>query len=189
VEPRAKASSFLYRALLAGGPARGEEGAGDGMETILFRDVFSPFLSRTSTKVSKIIVLTTDRQVMIFLAFAGYVAVSVAGIWQLVPGLEITKLVSDYSGLHDYFAVEDRLFRDHPYRLQVVIAEPLDYHEPAVQDQVFGLLQRLEELPWVSNNSEFRLVPCAGGLYGKLPCAGSPGCTCSWPRRGITSCC
>ena len=148
VLPKDRATSFLYLVLMSGGQNYQEEVREQRVKAekmmVFFRDVFSPFLSKTSTKT------------MVFLAFGCYVAISLLGVAKLELGLDKQRLVSDHSSLVPYFRAQDRYFRDFPYRLQLVIPDPLDYHNRTVQTQVFDLLHKLEELPLVSNITDFR---------------------------------
>ena len=148
VVPDQDSPSFVYSCLLAGGKKTSKESnkteTKETLLMVLFRDVFSPFISNTFTKV------------VVLLAFAAYLAVAVFGIYNLKEGLQRENMVSPNSLVRPYFVSEDQFFREHPYRLQIVIVQPLDYFNSTVQKQVFQLIQNLEELPWVSNNSDFR---------------------------------
>ena len=148
VVPNEDSPSFVYSFLLAGGQKTSEDTKNlEVKETqmmVFFRDVFSPFISTTIAKVS------------VLLVFAAYLVVAGFGIYHLKEGLERENMVSPESPARGYFVSEDQFFREHPYRLQVVIAEPLDYFNSTVQKQVFQLVEKLEELPWVSNISDFR---------------------------------
>ena len=148
VVPNEDSPSFVYSFLLAGGQNTSKEASNIGVKEtqmmIFFRDVFSPFISLTIIKVA------------VLLVFAGYLVIAGFGIYHLEEGLEREKFVSPSSSVRPYFVSEDQFFREHPYRLQIVIAEPLDYFNMTVQKQVFQLIQQLEDLPWVSNNPDFR---------------------------------
>jgi len=148
VVPDQDSPSFVYSFLLAGGQKTSKESnKTDAKETqmmVFFRDVFSPFISTTFIKVA------------VLLVFAAYLVVAGFGIYNLEEGLERENMVSPNSLVRPYYVSEDQFFREHPYRLQIVIVEPLDYFNSTVQKQVFQLIQNLEELPWVSNISDFR---------------------------------
>jgi hypothetical protein len=72
----------------------------------------------------------------VFLSFGGYLALATVGICRLQEGLETRNLISDTSTLLPYFLSEDRHFKAHPYRIQVVIGQKLNYSLPDVQNQV-----------------------------------------------------
>ena len=148
VVPDQDSPSLGYSCLIAGGQKTSREtNNGKVKETwmmLLLRDYFSPFISMAVTKWA------------VMLVFAAYWGVAVYGIFNRKEGLNRENMVSPNSVVNPYYVTEDKFFRDHPYRLQVVIAEPLDYSNSTVQKQVFQLIQSLEDLPWVSNNSDFR---------------------------------
>ena len=149
VLPLELSPSFLYSCVLAGGkkPSRSSVKVNEDkaeQKTFFFRDIFSPFISKTMSKV------------VVLVSFAAYLVVAGYGIYHLKEGLEREDMVSPNSSLRNYYKTEDLYFRDHPYRLQVVITEPLDYSNSTVQRQVFDLIQTLEDLPWVSNITDFR---------------------------------
>ena len=54
-----------------------------------------------------------------------------------------------------YFEVDSLHFRAHPYRLQLVVAETLDYTNSTVRAQVLGLIQQLQETTYVSSEPGF----------------------------------
>jgi hypothetical protein len=128
VLPKGRAPNFLYCWLLAGGPAQPQDTKEAAVKAeklmLFFRDTFSPFLARKWTKT------------VVFLAFGGYLALATVGICRLQEGLETRNLLSDTSTLLPYFRSEGRHFRAHPFRIQVVIGQKLDYSLPAVQSQV-----------------------------------------------------
>ena len=148
VFPAQDSPSFFYSFLLSGGQKISKDTnkleVKDTQMMVFFRDVFSPIISSTFMKV------------VVLLVFAGYLGLAGLGIFHLNEGLEREKFVSPGSPVRPYFVTEDRFFRDHPYRLQIVIAEPLDYSNSTVQKQVFQLIHDLENLPWVSNIPDFR---------------------------------
>ena len=81
--PKRLASSFLYLTLLSGGRS-GDEKEGrvrEGKMMVFFRDFFSPFLSKTSTKAAVVLV------------FLGYLGVAGLGISRLQEGLDLQALV------------------------------------------------------------------------------------------------
>ena len=146
VSPKSEISSFLHQWLLAGGRRKlpEEKKVGEGNVMVFFRDVFSPFISHGLTKM------------MILLTFITYVVLACWGLSKLEEGLDRSKLTTNSSPLAEYFLVEEQYFRDNPYRLQLVIATPLDYSDVQVQKQVLDLIQKLEDLPFVSRDPAFR---------------------------------
>ena len=69
-------------------------------------------------------------------------------------GLERKKLGRYDSEVTRVFKLEDRAFRGFPYRIQVVIAEPLDYSNVTVRETLDRYLARIREHRLISNYTE-----------------------------------
>lgn len=139
---------WLYTVFLQGGTSRRNpfnlRDCKDGKLMVFFRDSVAPMLKNKWNKT------------LIILVFLAYLGVSVYGILNMKEGLERSKLVGDYSYSLPFFQLEDLYFRNNPYRLQIMINEPLDYSNETVQNQVKQILHQLEDSKFVSNNTAFR---------------------------------
>lgn len=74
---------------------------------MFFRDQVGPVLNHWLTKI------------LVMIVFCGYVGVSVWGVSQLEEGLERRKLSRYDSYSVDFYDLEDKYFREYPYRVNV----------------------------------------------------------------------
>lgn len=73
------------------------------------------------------IVNNSYMKVTILLIFALYLCGAAFGITQIQEGLERRKLSKEDSYSVKFFDLEDEYYREFPYRMQVIVAEELDY--------------------------------------------------------------
>lgn len=73
------------------------------------------------------IVNNSYMKVIILLIFAIYLCGAAYGITQIKEGLERRKLSKEDSYSVKFFDLEDEYYREFPYRMQVVVAQELDY--------------------------------------------------------------
>jgi len=144
----ADGESWLYRLLLAGGvsqenPTNSRDNK-DDKTMAFFKDTVSPILNFRITKI------------LIIVAFAAYLVVSLLGVYNMKEGLQLQNLAMEDSHVIPHFNLEHKYFRNYTYRIQVVIPEKLNYSDPTVQRQVNDLLVTLEQSKFMSNNSELR---------------------------------
>lgn len=73
------------------------------------------------------IVNNSYMKVIILLIFAIYLCGAAYGITQIKEGLERRKLSKEDSYSVKFFDLEDEYYREFPYRMQVIVAQELDY--------------------------------------------------------------
>ncbi len=108
-----ESKGFLYNVFCSGGvnkddPLNPKDNRENGI-MVFFRDVVGPILNNCVTKV------------VVMFVFCGYLAVSVWAVLHLKEGLERRKLSRYDSYSVRYYDVEDKYFRDYPYRVNVSV--------------------------------------------------------------------
>jgi hypothetical protein len=74
---------------------------------------------------------------------------------QMKEGLQQSRIARYNGPISDYFNVEDRYFRNMPYRIQIVISQPdLDYSLPEVQENIEMLLKNVQNHPLMSEDPD-----------------------------------
>jgi len=143
VTPKSQSGSkgFLYSVFCSGGinkddPFNPQDNKENGMMAF-FRDVIGNWLNK---RYAKAIVLT------IFLIYLG---VASWGVTQLKEGLEKKRLSRFDSYSVEYYEVEDKYFREYPFRINVVVSGALDYSKPEVQADMENLLSKLENTTYI----------------------------------------
>lgn len=143
VIPKSQAGSkgFFYNVFCTGGinkedPFNPKDNKENAMMAF-FRDVIGSWLNKPYAKA---IVLT---------CFIGYLGVAGWGVTQLKEGLEKKRLSRFDSYSVDFYDIEDKYFREYPFRINVVVSGTLDYSDPSVQDDIEKLIQRLENTTYI----------------------------------------
>ncbi|KMY91712.1 patched domain-containing protein 3 [Drosophila simulans] len=135
--------NFLYKAIMAGGiDANDPDNPIDNKDHMLmafFKDKMAAVINNKWCKA------------IIILAFASYLVGACYGITQIKEGLERRKLSREDSYSVEFFDREDDYYREFPYRMQVIIAGPLNYSDPLVQEQVENLTSTLEHTSYVTS--------------------------------------
>ncbi|EDV59834.1 patched domain-containing protein 3 [Drosophila erecta] len=135
--------NFLYKAIMAGGIDTNDPDNPidnkDHMLMAFFKDKMAAVINNKWCKV------------IIILAFASYLVGACYGITQIKEGLERRKLSREDSYSVEFFDREDDYYREFPYRMQVIIAGPLNYSDPIVQEQVENLTSTLEHTSYVTS--------------------------------------
>lgn len=159
----AEKRNFLYKAIMAGGiDANDPDNPIDNKDHMLmafFKDKMAAVINNKWCKA------------IIILAFASYLVGACYGITQIKEGLERRKLSREDSYSVEFFDREDDYYREFPYRMQVsvvawqirngfllifqiwqvIIAGPLNYSDPLVQEQVENLTSTLEHTSYVTS--------------------------------------
>ncbi|EDW89794.1 patched domain-containing protein 3 isoform X1 [Drosophila yakuba] len=135
--------NFLYKAVMAGGIDTNDPDNPidnkDHMLMAFFKDKMAAVINNKWCKA------------IIILAFASYLVGACYGITQIKEGLERRKLSREDSYSVEFFDREDDYYREFPYRMQVIIAGPLNYSDPLVQEQVENLTSTLEHTSYVTS--------------------------------------
>ncbi|XP_043202388.1 patched domain-containing protein 3-like, partial [Amphibalanus amphitrite] len=109
----------------------------DHIIMVFFRDGVAQLLNIPAIKAFVI---------MVFLVYLG---VAIWGCTMVREGLERRRLSKDDSYSVQFYDVEDLYFREHPYRVQVIVQGKMDYSDPEVQRQVEKLLQTFENSTYI----------------------------------------
>ncbi|KAF0290223.1 Patched domain-containing protein 3 [Amphibalanus amphitrite] len=127
----------------------------DHIIMVFFRDGVAQLLNIPAIKAFVI---------MVFLVYLG---VAIWGCTMVREGLERRRLSKDDSYSVQFYDVEDLYFREHPYRVQVIVQGKMDYSDPEVQRQVENLLQTFENSTYIEGPLLHRVVaPGLGQLRG-----------------------
>ncbi|XP_076361930.1 patched domain-containing protein 3-like [Tachypleus tridentatus] len=141
----AKNRGFFFRICCTGGiNDKDPENLDDKSDIVLmsfFRDGVGGILTRFPVKL-----------IVIFI-FMGYLAVGLWGCTMVKEGLERHKLsrFDSYSVL--FYALDDKYFRKHPYRIQIVVEGEIDYVNAKVQEVIENMLKAFEDSDYISNSS------------------------------------
>jgi hypothetical protein len=108
---------------------------------IFFRDVLAEALNKSSVKF------------LVILVFLIYLAFGIYGCTLVKEGLDRRKLSRDDSYSVVYYDLEDRFFREYPYRVQIVINQTLNYADPKVQDRIERILTRFESSQYIAQSN------------------------------------
>ena len=111
------------------------------MMIVFFRDVLAASLNKPFTKM-----------VVIF-CFLVYLAIGIYGCSIIKEGLDRRKLSRDDSYSVQFYDIEDKYFREYPYRIQVVVNETMNYADPKVQQMMEDMLTKFEANPFVADRS------------------------------------
>ncbi|XP_065559917.1 patched domain-containing protein 3-like [Artemia franciscana] len=148
VQPKSKSEkkNVLYRIFMSGGISPDDpDNPKDNKENaamVFFRDVLAPLLNRPAMKVSVIVI------------FLVYLGGAIFGVTQLNEGLEKHRLAKYDSYSIEFYDLENRFFREYPYKLQLVIAGEMEYSSPKVQEEIENLILRIENSTFVGGFSD-----------------------------------
>ncbi|XP_045601587.2 patched domain-containing protein 3 [Procambarus clarkii] len=142
VKPNSEAvtAGWWYRTFCTGGinkedPWNTEDNQNHSF-MVFFRDVVARHLNRP---VIKGVVLAV---------FVVYMLVACWGCTMVKEGLERRKLSRDDSYSVNFYNLEDKYFREFPYRVQVVITGDVNYSNPETQKDLLDLHKKFESLPY-----------------------------------------
>ncbi|XP_076361005.1 patched domain-containing protein 3-like [Tachypleus tridentatus] len=135
----------IFRLLCAGGvnpddPDNLEDNK-DHIFMVFFRDSFGKFLSNKSVKMS------------VLLMFFIYLGVGIWGCTMVKEGLERQRLSRYDSYSVTFYNMEDKYFRKYPYRIQIVVADELNYADPEIQENIEKMLKKFESANFIANSS------------------------------------
>ncbi|KAF4098092.1 hypothetical protein G5714_022100 [Onychostoma macrolepis] len=123
-----------------------------------FKNYYGPFLTRVWVKV------------LVCLIYAGYLAVSIYGCFQIQEGLDLKHLAADGSYVGDYYDNEDEFFSDFGPNVMLVIKdENFQYWNPTARKSLDLCLENFQNLTmadsgippvsWLSAYMQFGLRP------------------------------
>lgn len=135
-------SSGCYRAFCAGGISTADpynpKDNKDHMLMAFFRDYVARFLNIWYIKA------------LVLLVFVGYLMVALWGCTMVKEGLERRRLSRYDSYSVTFYDMEDKYFREYPYRVQVAITGDVKYSDKETQDALMELHQKMENSTWVA---------------------------------------
>uniref|UniRef100_A0A673JC79 Patched domain-containing protein 3 n=2 Tax=Sinocyclocheilus rhinocerous TaxID=307959 RepID=A0A673JC79_9TELE len=100
-----------------------------------FKNYYGPFLTRVWVKV------------LVCLIYAGYLAVSIYGCFQIQEGLDLKHLAADGSYVADYYDNEDEFFSDFgPNVMLVTKDEHFQYWNPTARESLDLCLENFQNL-------------------------------------------
>ncbi|XP_026106051.1 patched domain-containing protein 3-like [Carassius auratus] len=100
-----------------------------------FKNYYGPFLTRVWVKV------------LVCLIYAGYLAVSIYGCFQIQEGLDLKHLAADGSYVGDYYDNEDEFFSDFGPNVMLVIKdEHFQYWNPTARKSLDFCLDNVQNL-------------------------------------------
>ncbi|XP_037089285.1 patched domain-containing protein 3-like [Pollicipes pollicipes] len=136
--------SIWYRMFCSGGISKtdpwNKKDNKDHVIMVFFKDGVARLLNIPAIKAFVI---------MVFLVYLG---VAIWGCTMVKEGLERRRLSKDNSYSVQFYDVEDKYFREHPYRVQIIVEGELNYFDPVVQEQVETLMQTFENSSYVEGD-------------------------------------
>ncbi|XP_022235301.1 patched domain-containing protein 3-like, partial [Limulus polyphemus] len=137
--------SVLFRLLCTGGINKDDpDNLMDNREhtlMVFFRDSLGKALSYMPTKI------------LIIMCFLVYLIIGIWGCTQVKEGLERNKLSQYDSYSVTYYRMDDLYFRKYPFRIQVVVADELNYADPKIQEAMENMLQKFENEEFSAGSS------------------------------------
>ncbi|XP_073672370.1 patched domain-containing protein 3-like [Paramisgurnus dabryanus] len=122
------------------------ENTGTDLETpidLFFKNHYGPFLTKTWVKVC----------VCVF--YAGYLAASIYGCFQIQEGLDVKNLAADNSYVGNYYDDEDKYFSTYgPNVMLVMTDENFQYWNSSARSQIKKCLDLFQNLPVACNDSK-----------------------------------
>ncbi|XP_043232014.1 patched domain-containing protein 3-like [Amphibalanus amphitrite] len=138
--------SPAYRLFCAGGISEkepwNERDNQDHALMTFFRDSLGRALNKPAVKA------------LVIVAFLCYLGVAIWGCTMVREGLDRRKLSRDDSYAIHAYEVEDRYFRMHPYRIQVVVEGEYNYSDPVLQDQMSTLVDTFKNSTFVDGETD-----------------------------------
>ncbi|CAM1305601.1 daf-6 (predicted) [Pycnogonum litorale] len=134
-----------YRFFCTGGlnpnDPNNEKDNADHSMMVFFRDILATLLSLPPIKI------------LVLCVFAAYLAIAMWSFTKLDEGLLFRRLSADNSYSITFYDTEDLYFKDYPYRVQLMIDEPLSYHDPKVQQDIEDILNMFESSTYVADRN------------------------------------
>ncbi|KAJ4937105.1 hypothetical protein JOQ06_001689 [Pogonophryne albipinna] len=104
----------------------------------MFERFYGPFLTHKSTKVC------------VFFLYAGYLAVSIYGCFNLNEGLDIRNLALDDSYLIKYYNDQGQHFAEYSCNVMVAVKQPFAYWDADEQKRLCSCISHFESLNFVN---------------------------------------
>ncbi|XP_033993521.1 patched domain-containing protein 3 [Trematomus bernacchii] len=104
----------------------------------MFERFYGPFLTHKSTKVC------------VFFLYAGYLAVSIYGCFNLNEGLDIRNLALDDSYLIKYYNDQGQHFAEYSCNVMVAVKQPFAYWDADEQKHLCSCISHFESLNFVN---------------------------------------
>ncbi|XP_070700921.1 patched domain-containing protein 3-like [Pempheris klunzingeri] len=111
----------------------------------IFERFYGPFLTHKPMKASVIVI------------YAGYLAASIYGCFNLKEGLDIRNLALDDSYIIDYYDNQGRHFSEYGCNVMVAVKQPFPYWEEDKQKHLHSCISKFESLDFVDGTSAWFL--------------------------------
>ncbi|CAL4066460.1 unnamed protein product [Meganyctiphanes norvegica] len=135
-------STGCYKAFCSGGISPADPyNPNDNKDHVLmafFRDYVARFLNIPAIKA------------LVIMVFLMYLLVACWGCTMVKEGLERRRLSRYDSYSVTFYDMEDKYFREYPYRVQVVLTGDIEYSDKENQDDLMEVLQKLENSTFIA---------------------------------------
>ncbi|KAL7632548.1 UNVERIFIED_CONTAM: hypothetical protein RMT77_017115 [Armadillidium vulgare] len=105
---------------------------------VFFRDVFAKCLNNPFVKG------------VVVISFMFYLAGAIYGFLEVKEGLERRRLSRYDSYSVEFYDMEDKYFREYPYRIQVILHDDINYSDLHTKQLILSLHEKLENLPYIA---------------------------------------
>ncbi|XP_052003306.1 patched domain-containing protein 3-like [Xyrauchen texanus] len=114
---------------------------------LFFKNHYGPFLTKTWVKM------------FVCLLYAGYLAISIYGCFQIKEGLDLKSLAADGSYVGSYYDDEDKLFSAYGPNVMLVMTDKhFQYWNSTAQRNLDLCLEKFQNLSMVSKDSDISLI-------------------------------
>ncbi|XP_068942224.1 patched domain-containing protein 3 [Petaurus breviceps papuanus] len=115
----------------------------DGKEEIhamntFFREYYGPFLTNICSKL------------FVVLLYAGYLAASIYGCFQIQEGIDLRNLASDSSYVVPYYSMEKEYFSEFGPRVMVLVTKSVPYWDEITRNYLDSCIESLEKNTYMS---------------------------------------
>ncbi|XP_029444501.1 patched domain-containing protein 3-like isoform X1 [Rhinatrema bivittatum] len=108
--------------------------------TIFFNKYYGPFLTNNWAKALAV------------LLYAGYLASSIYGCFQMQEGIDLRNLATDNSYVIPFYDSEKLYFSEYGPRVMVTVTEELSYWNSSVRNEIENCIESLENNSYVNRN-------------------------------------
>ncbi|XP_039609827.1 patched domain-containing protein 3-like [Polypterus senegalus] len=104
---------------------------------VFFKKYYGPFLTKNWTKV------------FVVLLYAGYLAASIYGCFQIKEGIDLRNLALDHSYIVRYYDHANTYFSEYGANIMVMIPKKADYWNNTVRKDIESCIDKLNDLPYI----------------------------------------
>ncbi|XP_051857565.1 patched domain-containing protein 3 [Antechinus flavipes] len=107
---------------------------------IFFRKYYGPLLTKKGSKL------------FVILLYAGYLAASIYGCFQIQEGIDLRNLANDNSYVIPYYSREKEYFSEFGPRVMVLVTKSVSYWDELTRNELNDCLKSLESNDYVNEN-------------------------------------